>query len=151
MKNHKPAPIKHTPSISYRREFILLFSNKKSLFSSKKIERTIVFFVFLIITLIYLWFNIKTLRALEFVEVIGLWLAYGGYNSLMGYRDKKLDNNGFNDYDYNSYNQPYQNTTPPNWHQNQHISMDQGNQGYGNQFRNDTQENDPNNPENQGD
>lgn len=139
MKNHKPTPPRNP--VNYRREFVLLFSNKKSLFSSKKIERTIVFFVFLVITLVYLWFNIRTLKALEFVEVIGLWLAYGGYNSLMGYRDKKLGNNGFNDYD--TYN-----PTPPSWNQ---YTPDQGQQGYGNQFRNNIQENDPNNPENQGD
>lgn len=146
MKSHKPTPPRNTHPVNYRREFVLLFSNKKSLFSSKKIERTIVFFVFLAITLVYLWFNIRTLKALEFVEVIGLWLAYGGYNSLMGYRDKKLNNNGFNDYN------PY-NPTPPSWdqsYQNQTQNQSVG-QGYGNQFRNESQENDPDSPENQGD
>lgn len=77
--------------MNYFEEFMLTFSNKKSFFSSKKIERFIVFGVFLIVTLLYLYFHIKTMEALHFVEVIGLWLAYGGYNTFQNYRDKKLE------------------------------------------------------------
>lgn len=82
--------------INYRRELLLIFSNKKSLFSSKKIERSIVFIVFLVITVIYLIRNIEDLEALDFVQVVGLWLVYGGYNSMMNYRDRKMEN-GVND------------------------------------------------------
>lgn len=32
------------------------------------------------------------MEAWDFVEVTALWLCYGGYNSLMGLRDKKIDN-----------------------------------------------------------
>ena len=75
--------------INYGREILLLFSNKKSLFSSKKIERTIVFLTFLIITIIYIKKNIDKLESLDFIEIIGLWLAYGGYNSLLNLRERR--------------------------------------------------------------
>jgi hypothetical protein len=69
--------------VNYWKEFILTFSNKKSLFSSKKIERAIVFNVFLVITVIYVIKNIHELEPLDLVEITGLWLVYGGYNSVM--------------------------------------------------------------------
>jgi hypothetical protein len=77
--------------VNYWKEFILTFSNKKSLFSSKKIERAIVFNVFLVITVIYLIKNIHELEPLDLVEITGLWLVYGGYNSVMNYRDRKME------------------------------------------------------------
>lgn len=79
------------PKIDFVYEFIMTFSNKKSLFSSKKIERFIVFWTFLIITMVFIIINIRTLEAWDFVEIVALWLAYGGYNSLMTLRDKKVD------------------------------------------------------------
>lgn len=72
-------------------EIVLTFSNKKSLLSSKKIERFIVFNVFLVLTVLYVWKNIDTLEARDFIEITLVWLAYGGYNSFMSFRDKKLD------------------------------------------------------------
>lgn len=89
MQKNQP-PIKK-PKVDYFNEFLLTFSNKKSLFSSKKIERFIVFNVFLAITIYYIIRNISVIAPLEFVEVVGLWLVYGGYNSIMNYRDKKMD------------------------------------------------------------
>jgi len=77
--------------VNYWKEFILTFSNKKSLFSSKKIERAIVFNVFLVITVIYVIKNIHELDPLDLVEITGLWLVYGGYNSVMNYRDRKME------------------------------------------------------------
>jgi hypothetical protein len=77
--------------VNYWKEFILTFSNKKSLFSSKKIERAIVFNVFLVITVIYVIKNIHELEPLDLVEITGLWLVYGGYNSVMNYRDRKME------------------------------------------------------------
>ena len=79
--------------IDYLYELIMTFSNRKSLFSSKKIERFIVFWVFLITTVVFISINIKTMEAWDFVEVLALWLAYGGYNSLMSLRDKRIDRN----------------------------------------------------------
>lgn len=34
----------------------------------------------------------RTMSSMDFVEVAALFLAYGGYNSLMSLRDKKIDN-----------------------------------------------------------
>jgi hypothetical protein len=88
---------KNTPKqpkkIDYFREFIYTFSNKKSLFSSKKIERFIVFNVFLVLSVIYIVKNIDEMDSMSFIEIVGLWLFYGGYNSLMSLRDRKLSHN----------------------------------------------------------
>jgi hypothetical protein len=81
---------KGRPKIDYWHEFVMTFSEKKSLFSSKKIERFIVFWVFLTLTIIYLSINMRELEAWDFVEITALWLIYGGYNSLMTLRDKRL-------------------------------------------------------------
>lgn len=79
--------------IDYWQEFIMTFSTRKSLFSSKKIERFIVFWVFLILTVIYVSMNFGRLEAWDMVEITALWLCYGGYNSLMTLRDRKLNGN----------------------------------------------------------
>jgi len=74
----------------YFHELILTFTTEKSLFSSKKIERFIIFTTLISITITYISLNIKEIESLELVELIGLWLTYGGYNTFQGYRDKKL-------------------------------------------------------------
>ena len=89
----KTKPKLELEPINYWREFVLTFSNKKSLFSSKKIERAIVFNVFLVITVIYVVKNIHELEPMDLVEITGLWLVYGGYNSVMNYRDRKMGMN----------------------------------------------------------
>lgn len=89
-------PKNDSEKINYWKEFVLTFSNKKSLFSSKKIERAIVFNVFLVITVIYIIKNISNLRPIELVEITGLWLVYGGYNSVMNYRDRKMEKESSN-------------------------------------------------------
>ena len=70
---------------------ILTFSNKKSLLSSKKIERFIVFNVFLVLTILYVWKNIDDLESRDFIEITLVWLAYGGYNSFMNMKDRKME------------------------------------------------------------
>ncbi len=80
-----------TKKINYVREFVLTFSSEKSLFSSKKIERCIVFITFLILTVMFLLKNMEKISTENLLEILGLWLTYGGYNSMMGYKDKKLD------------------------------------------------------------
>lgn len=93
------------PKIDYWYEFIMTFSNRRSLFSSKKIERFVVFWTFLIVTMVYMYMNIRTLDAWDFVEISALWLMYGGYNSLMNLRDKKLSKERDSESD-ESMNQP---------------------------------------------
>lgn len=75
--------------VDYKKELIMTFSNQKSLFSSKKIERFVVFITFLVLTVVFIAINIHEMESMEFIEVIGLWLAYGGYNSFMNLKDKK--------------------------------------------------------------
>ena len=79
--------------IDYWQEFIMTFSTRKSLFSSKKIERFIVFWVFLILTIVYVSMNFTRLEAWDMVEITALWLTYSGYNTLMTLRDKKINGN----------------------------------------------------------
>jgi len=79
--------------IDYWQEFIMTFSTRKSLFSSKKIERFIVFWVFLILTIIYVSMNFDRLEAWDMVEITALWLGYNSYNTLMTLRDKKINGN----------------------------------------------------------
>lgn len=76
---------------SLRSEILLTFSNKKSLFSSKKLERFIVFIVFIVLSIIYIVKKMDVLTSMEFIEIIGLWLAYGGYNTYNLHKDKKLE------------------------------------------------------------
>lgn len=72
-------------------EFLLTFSNKPSFLSSKKLERFAVFTVFLTLSVIYLSLHIKDISAGDFAIFLGAWLGYGGVNSLLLQRDKKVD------------------------------------------------------------
>ena len=99
--------------IDYWREFIMTFSNRSSLFSSKKIERFVAFCVMLIISVYYLLTNIGTIKALEFVEIISVWLAYGGYNSAMGLKDKRLNADIESQKEENENPQPVQTIVQP--------------------------------------
>jgi len=35
--------------------------------------------------------NIDELEPFDLVEITALWLVYGGYNSVMNYRDRKME------------------------------------------------------------
>lgn len=89
MKSSEPKQKKET---GFFDEVIMTFSNNKSMLSSKKIERFIVFNCFLVLTFYYVFINIDEIDARSFIEIIGVWLFYGGYNSFMSLRDKKLSN-----------------------------------------------------------
>jgi len=88
-KPKQPQVASQKKKIDYKKELIMTFSNQKSLFSSKKIERFVVFFTFLILSVVFISLNIHEMESMEFIEVIGLWLAYGGYNSFMNLKDRK--------------------------------------------------------------
>lgn len=79
--------------INFLKEFILTFSNKASLLSSKKIERFFIFNILMILTIFYISINMSKLSADDFIKVIAVWLGYGGWNTYQTYRDKKLDLN----------------------------------------------------------
>ena len=38
--------------------------------------------------------NIEDLDSFGFIQIVGLWLAYGGYNSLMNLKDRKFEAGG---------------------------------------------------------
>ena len=93
MENAKNEPKKSTKQkkVNLSKELLMTFSNQKSLISSKKVERFLVFIVFIGLTIFYVVKNIEEMHATEFIEVIGIWLAYGGYNSFMNFKDKKVE------------------------------------------------------------
>ncbi len=73
------------------KEILLTFTQSGSKLSSKKIERFIIFVIFLILTIIFFFYNLRLLTARDFIEIMVVWLTYGGYNSFMNWRDKKLE------------------------------------------------------------
>lgn len=75
--------------MNFWEEILNTFSNKKSFFSSKRIERCITFLTVLILTIIFIAINIKKLTAVDFTAVIGVLLVYGGYNTYQISKDKK--------------------------------------------------------------
>lgn len=77
--------------INYWRELLLTFTVRESLFSSKKIERFIIFGVLMGMTILYMLRNIESLSALGFIEICVMWLTYAGYNTIMNHRDKGLE------------------------------------------------------------
>lgn len=77
--------------IDFWYELLLTFTVKDSIFSSKKIERFVIFGVLMSMTVFYMIKNIETLSALGFIELCLMWLAYAGYNTIMNHRDKLLE------------------------------------------------------------
>jgi len=72
-------------------EWLLTFSNRKSFFSSKRIERFVIFVTMLIATIVYLWKAISacTIGATDFMIVISGWLAFAGFNTIQIRKDVK--------------------------------------------------------------
>lgn len=72
-------------------ELLLTFSNKKSLLSSKRIERFAAFSTMLLATIIYLGYHIFacTLTSTDLVMITGVWLGYGGFNTIQNRKDKQ--------------------------------------------------------------
>lgn len=77
-------------------EWLLTFSNKKSLFSSKRIERFVIFSVMLSATIAYLYKAISscTIGATDFMIVIGGWLVMAGFNATQIRKDVKEEKDG---------------------------------------------------------
>ena len=70
------------------KELLLTFSNTKSLFSSKKIERAIAFIIVTLLTIFYVRHTFDTLTATDFIIVTGPLVLYMGYNSTLIRKDK---------------------------------------------------------------
>ena len=65
---------------------LLTFSDKASLFSSKRIERFSIFSTMLTSTLCFLGLNIYNgkLTATELMLIVAGWMAYAGFNVIQG-------------------------------------------------------------------
>lgn len=74
-------------------EILNTFSNKKSFFSSKRIERFLIFSLMISLTVLFVVKSIITcaLGATDFIIIIGTWLGYGGWNTTQISKDKKND------------------------------------------------------------
>ncbi len=72
-------------------ELISTFSVSKSFFSSKKIERFIIFTNVLIIVNVWCYYDIKNSDVTDMILLISTLLAYGGWNTTQIRKDK-LDN-----------------------------------------------------------
>ena len=65
---------------------LLTFSDKASIFSSKRIERFAIFSTMLASTLCFLGLNIynNKLTATELMLIVAGWMAYAGFNVIQG-------------------------------------------------------------------
>lgn len=74
-------------------ELLLTFSNQKSFFSSKRIERFAIFSTMLIATICYLAMAILKcdIGATDFVIIVTMWLGYAGFNTVRIKKDNTED------------------------------------------------------------
>lgn len=73
-------------------ELLLTFSNKKSLISSKRIERCIAFILLCTLTCFFVYYNRHLLAATDFLIVTGPLGIYAGWNTWNLSKDKKIEN-----------------------------------------------------------
>lgn len=64
-------------------------SNDKSFLSSKRLERLILFWAAVSIAVCFVWYNRGTITTTEIISICTMLLAYGGFNTVMGRKDKK--------------------------------------------------------------
>jgi len=72
----------------YLKEILLTFSDKPSFFSAKRVERFAVFTSFLSITVFYIITHIQTILPTDLGVLTGIWLGYGGFNTIMAKKDE---------------------------------------------------------------
>jgi len=67
-------------------EFLMTFSNNKSLFSSKRIERFAIFLTMLVASGMFLFKGVlsEKLSAGDLMIVVVGWLGYAGFNTIQG-------------------------------------------------------------------
>lgn len=88
--------------ILFWNEVLATFSRDKSYFCSKKIERFISFSLATMIIVVYFILRMCCVQCVESIDATSIvWLsgsiyAYGGYNTFMIQKDKKLDNDSSN-------------------------------------------------------
>lgn len=76
--------------LTFLKELGMTFSNKGSLFSSKRIERFVIFSAMLGATIVWLRNNIGCgkVSSTELMIVVAGWMAYAGFNVIQGKKDK---------------------------------------------------------------
>ena len=75
-------------------EFLMTFTDKKSLFSSKRIERFAIFLTMLTASGMFLFKGVlsEKLSAGDLMIVVVGWLGYAGFNTIQG-KNKNVDKN----------------------------------------------------------
>lgn len=87
---------------NYFIELINTFSNKSSFFSSKRLERFAIIAVALSANIVYLYFHVKTMSAMDFLLLNAALFTYAGFNTKQIQQDEK--NNTTNNTDTNGDN-----------------------------------------------
>jgi uncharacterized membrane protein len=77
------------------KELLKTFSSQKSFFSSKRLERFILFNLAIIICLTYIIYTIKhkTLSLADILAISGTFFVYAGYNTIMVEKNKNDEKN----------------------------------------------------------
>jgi hypothetical protein len=75
------------------KELLKTFSNQKSFFSSKRLERFILFNLAVSICLTYIIYSIKnkTLSLADVLAISGTFFVYAGYNTIMVEKNKEKE------------------------------------------------------------
>lgn len=81
--------IKSTQAYLLLKEWILTFSEKRSLLSSKKIERFVFVFSGVVLTWFFVIYNREKLTAIDFTVVVTPLFVYAGYNMSKTEKSKK--------------------------------------------------------------
>jgi hypothetical protein len=92
MQNAKSSnkAVEASSKINMGRELLMLLSTEPSLLSTKKIERMIIFLTLFTITVVLILNRLENITTFDFIQIIGIWLGYGGWSSYLTFRDKKL-------------------------------------------------------------
>lgn len=72
-------------------ELIKTFSNQPSFFSSKKIERSLLFTSALVMVIVYFGYHVKIMGSGDLTLIVGALFAYAGYSMNMTRKDKLDD------------------------------------------------------------
>lgn len=64
-------------------------SNNKSFLSSKRIERLILFWAAVGISICYVFYNRADISTMEIISICTMLFGYAGFNTVMGNKDKK--------------------------------------------------------------
>lgn len=63
--------------------------NDKSLLSSKRLERLILFWAAVSISICFVWYSRATITTTEIIMICTMLFTYGGFNTVMGHIAKK--------------------------------------------------------------